>query len=101
MSLRLIGICKVVKMALDYVDRPIHLSFDIDALGPSVAPNADKSVICLHAFDDVVRTEIPSDGGGHSTLTYADILYIVYPVPLGLGTTKTSICCRNVQVHDG
>jgi len=36
------GIGKVVEMALDYVnpnrDRPIHLSFDVDALDPSVAP---------------------------------------------------------------
>ncbi|EIW84842.1 Ureohydrolase [Coniophora puteana RWD-64-598 SS2] len=37
------GICRVVGMALDRVnpdrDRPIHLSFDIDALDPSVAPS--------------------------------------------------------------
>jgi arginase len=36
------GIGKVVNMALDHVnperDRPIHLSFDVDALDPSVAP---------------------------------------------------------------
>ncbi|KAJ3493444.1 hypothetical protein NLJ89_g11018 [Agrocybe chaxingu] len=36
------GIGKVVEMALDHVnlnrDRPIHLSFDIDALDPTVAP---------------------------------------------------------------
>lgn len=36
------GIGKVVDMALDHVnpdrDRPIHLSFDVDALDPSVAP---------------------------------------------------------------
>jgi arginase len=36
------GIGKVVEMALDHVnpnrDRPIHLSFDVDALDPSVAP---------------------------------------------------------------
>ncbi|KAG1876807.1 hypothetical protein C8R48DRAFT_688657 [Suillus tomentosus] len=40
MSPRLIGICKVVKMALNYVNRRIHLSFDVDALDPSVASNA-------------------------------------------------------------
>ncbi|KAG2087450.1 uncharacterized protein F5147DRAFT_727799 [Suillus discolor] len=39
MSPRLIGICKVVKMALNYVNRRIHLSFDVDALDPSVASN--------------------------------------------------------------
>ncbi|CAG8770875.1 4090_t:CDS:2, partial [Ambispora leptoticha] len=37
------GIGKVVEMALDRVnpkrDRPIHLSFDVDALDPSVAPS--------------------------------------------------------------
>jgi arginase len=37
------GIGKVVDMALDHVnpgrDRPIHLSFDVDALDPSVAPS--------------------------------------------------------------
>lgn len=37
------GIGKVVEMALDAVnpnrDRPIHLSFDVDALDPSVAPS--------------------------------------------------------------
>jgi arginase len=36
------GIGKVVEMALDHVnpnrDRVIHLSFDVDALDPSVAP---------------------------------------------------------------
>ncbi|KAG1754670.1 hypothetical protein EDD22DRAFT_764902, partial [Suillus occidentalis] len=44
------GIGKVVEMALNYVnlqrDRPMHpgLSFDIDALGPSVAPSTGTSV---------------------------------------------------------
>lgn len=37
------GIGKVVDMALDHVnpnrDLPIHLSFDVDALDPSVAPS--------------------------------------------------------------
>ena len=34
------GIGKVVDMALDYLgrDKPIHLSFDVDALDPSVCP---------------------------------------------------------------
>ncbi|KAI9011285.1 arginase [Gaertneriomyces semiglobifer] len=34
------GIGKVVEMAIDYLgrDKPIHLSFDVDALDPSVAP---------------------------------------------------------------
>ncbi|KAG1896413.1 uncharacterized protein F5891DRAFT_1053697, partial [Suillus fuscotomentosus] len=66
-----VSICKVVKMALDYVNRHIHLSFDVAALGPTAAPNADTR--CL--------------------------MQIVYPVPLGLEITKTSVCCKNV--HDG
>ena len=37
------GIGKVVEMALDLVnprrDRPTHLSFDVDALDPTVAPS--------------------------------------------------------------
>jgi len=42
------GIGKVVQMALDHVnphrDRPIHLSFDVDALDPSVAPSTGTPV---------------------------------------------------------
>ncbi|EGN95637.1 hypothetical protein SERLA73DRAFT_142465 [Serpula lacrymans var. lacrymans S7.3] len=42
------GIGKVVEMALDHVnpkrDLPIHLSFDIDALDPSVAPSTGTPV---------------------------------------------------------
>lgn len=45
------GIGKVVDMALDYVNggegkrqRPIHLSFDVDALDPSVAPSTGTPV---------------------------------------------------------
>ncbi|WFC98793.1 arginase [Malassezia yamatoensis] len=45
------GIGKVVEMALDYInngtsrrDRPIHLSFDVDALDPSVAPSTGTPV---------------------------------------------------------
>lgn len=42
------GIGKVVKMALDHVNpdrnRPIHLTFDIDALDPSVAPSTGTPV---------------------------------------------------------
>ncbi|KAL0953313.1 hypothetical protein HGRIS_004560 [Hohenbuehelia grisea] len=42
------GITKVVEMALDAVnpgrDRPIHLSFDIDALDPSIAPSTGTPV---------------------------------------------------------
>lgn len=37
------GIAKVVEMALEHVspqkDKPIHLSFDVDACDPSVAPS--------------------------------------------------------------
>jgi len=42
------GIGKVLEMALDHVnperDRPIHLSFDVDALDPSVAPSTGTPV---------------------------------------------------------
>ena len=42
------GIGKVVEMALDavnpYRDLPIHLSFDVDALDPSVAPSTGTPV---------------------------------------------------------
>ncbi|CAI2181211.1 4043_t:CDS:2, partial [Funneliformis geosporum] len=42
------GIGKVVEMALDVVnpkrDRPIHLSFDVDALDPTVAPSTGTPV---------------------------------------------------------
>ncbi|CAK5279443.1 unnamed protein product [Mycena citricolor] len=42
------GIGKVVEMALDHVnpgrDLPIHLSFDVDALDPSVAPSTGTPV---------------------------------------------------------
>ncbi|PLW14954.1 hypothetical protein PCANC_17048 [Puccinia coronata f. sp. avenae] len=42
------GIGKVVEMALESVNkdlkRPIHLSFDVDALDPSVAPSTGTPV---------------------------------------------------------
>lgn len=45
------GIGKVVEMALDHVNpdrnRPIHLSFDIDALDPSIAPSTGTAVRLL------------------------------------------------------
>jgi len=45
------GIGRVVEMALDHVnpkrDRPIHLSFDVDALDPSVAPSTGTPVSIL------------------------------------------------------
>ena len=44
------GIGTVVKMALDYInpngDRPIHLSFDVDALDPTVAPSTG-TILCV------------------------------------------------------
>ena len=42
------GIGRVVEMALDHVNpernQPIHLSFDVDALDPSVAPSTGTPV---------------------------------------------------------
>ena len=47
------GIGKVVEMALDHVnpnrDLPIHLSFDVDALDPSVAPSTGTPVCALQS----------------------------------------------------
>ena len=52
------GIGKVVEMALDYVnpnrDLPIHLSFDVDALDPSVAPSTGTPV-SLDKFKTAAR----------------------------------------------
>lgn len=43
------GIGKVVEMALDHInpnrDSPIHLSFDVDALDPTVAPSTGTPVL--------------------------------------------------------
>lgn len=42
------GIGRVVEMALDHVNpdrtRPVHLSFDVDAMDPSVAPSTGTPV---------------------------------------------------------
>jgi arginase len=54
------GIGKVVEMALDYVnpnrDLPIHLSFDVDALDPSVAPSTGTPVSDL--LHDVEASQV-------------------------------------------
>ena len=46
------GIGKVVEMALDHVNPerklPIHLSFDVDALDPSVAPSTGTPARYVH-----------------------------------------------------
>ena len=43
------GIAKVVEMAIEHVSpngsRPIHLSFDVDALDPTVAPSTGKELM--------------------------------------------------------
>ena len=48
------GIGKVVEMALDHVNpgrhRPIHLSFDVDALDPSVAPSTGTPVSIVFKY---------------------------------------------------
>lgn len=53
------GIGKVVQMALDHVnphrDRPIHLSFDVDALDPSVAPSTGTPVSIDISFDHLAN----------------------------------------------
>lgn len=80
------GIGRVMELALDHVnpgrDRPIHLSFDVDALDPTVAPSTGTPVrggltfreghyICeavyetglLVALDIMVRTVLPCSAG--------------------------------------
>jgi arginase len=53
------GIGKVVEMALDHVnpkrELPIHLSFDVDALDPSVAPSTGTPVGSNHLSLDIVE----------------------------------------------
>lgn len=50
------GIAKVMEMALDHVNpdrkRPIHLSFDVDALDPSVAPSTGTAVSSMITLKD-------------------------------------------------
>ncbi len=47
-----LGIGNVLKEAINYLspgrDRPIHLSFDVDALDPTVAPSTGTPVRPLH-----------------------------------------------------
>ena len=54
------GIGKVVQMALDHVnphrDRPIHLSFDVDALDPSVAPSTGTPVSVDVYSDNLINS---------------------------------------------
>jgi arginase len=62
------GIGKVIEMALDHVnpnrDRPIHLSFDVDALDPSVAPSTGTPVRGGLSFrEGHLITEIISETG--------------------------------------
>jgi arginase len=71
------GIGKVVQMALDHVnpnrDAPIHLSFDVDALDPSVAPSTGTPVSCI-AIAAVRRADISSQVRGG--LTFREGHYI-------------------------
>jgi arginase len=65
------GIGKVVEMALDHVnpqrDLPIHLSFDVDAMDPSVAPSTGTpvgSMPCIQtrlmlSFSGTRRADVP------------------------------------------
>jgi arginase len=68
------GIGKVVQMALDHVnpdgDKPLHLSFDVDAMDPTVAPS--KLQINRAAELTVPGTGTPVRGG----LTFREGHYI-------------------------
>jgi arginase len=70
------GIGKVVQMALDHVnphrDRPIHLSFDVDALDPSVAPSTGTPVSIDVYFDYLANYPMQVRGG----LTFREGHYI-------------------------
>ena len=67
------GIGKVVEMALDHVnpkrDLPIHLSFDVDALDPSVAPSTGTPVrgfinaTTFHQSNAFLRSEVGLHSG--------------------------------------
>lgn len=62
------GIGKVMDMALDYVnpsrDRPTHLTFDVDALDPSVAPSEWPTRALLKRVNaDIIGTGTPVRGG--------------------------------------
>lgn len=90
------GISKVVEMALDAVnpkrDRPVHLSFDVDALDPEVAPSTGTAVrggltfreghyICeaiaetglLVSFDMMVRRSTPRHRALSLTMSVQEI----------------------------
>ena len=64
------GIGKVVQMALEHVnpglDKPIHLSFDVDAMDPTVAPSepsgsmlCDRKLMCRHRYPCARRSDVP------------------------------------------
>jgi arginase len=61
------GIGKVMEMALDHVnlnrDRPTHLSFDVDALDPSVAPSEPESILSIWFGANGIGTGTPVRGG--------------------------------------
>lgn len=57
------GIGKVMEMALDHVnsnrDLPIHLSFDVDALDPTVAPSTGTPVSLLWTGESLTAESLP------------------------------------------
>lgn len=59
------GIGKVMELALQYInpsrDRPLHLSFDVDALDPTVAPSMSFPQQYL---DRRGRTNLNDEGTG-------------------------------------
>lgn len=77
------GIGRVMEMALDHVmggrEMPLHLSFDVDALDPTVAPSkllfACYSLMIVSGADDI-GTGTPVRGG----LTFREGHYITEAV---------------------
>lgn len=71
------GIGKVMDMALDHVNPirnlPIHLTIDIDAVDPDVAPSTSSPVSSAAASRSSTNTRTEKATGG---LTYREALYV-------------------------
>jgi arginase len=82
------GIGRVVDMAMDHVsptrDRPIHLSFDIDALDPSVAPSTGLPVSIRFLLCDFV-------------LGYVRLMPWMYKVRGGLSFREGHYICEAIH----
>ncbi|KND00247.1 arginase [Spizellomyces punctatus DAOM BR117] len=95
------GIGKVVEMALDYLgrDKPVHLSFDVDALDPSVAPATGTPVrggltfreghfICEAVYEtgNLVAVDIMEVNP-----LLGDQAYVLQTIQIGCSLTRTAL----------